>query len=182
MEIYCEYLAHKFTTPFLNVFLQNVWKSSMFHRACWRPFHETEPRANLSISWVIIIKYHIHNYLTETEGSDINWYQVGSQSCHKEKCVEGNESLDAHFPQGQPNNKFDVLLRKKCCQFKVQIIGILEEIDSFIDWKFISWKCDRKPPAFLYYDSWWDAGGIKSNTGGIHPTWGLPKPQTNHPS
>ena len=29
-------------------------------------------------------------------------------------------------------------------QFKVQIISILEEIDSFIDQKCTSWKCDKK--------------------------------------
>ena len=29
-------------------------------------------------------------------------------------------------------------------QFKVQIIGILEEADSFIDQKRTSWKCDKK--------------------------------------
>ena len=38
--------------------------------------------------------------------------------------------------------------------FKVQIIGIFEEIDSFIDQKCTSWKCDKKieqgrpPPSF----------------------------------
>ena len=39
-------------------------------------------------------------------------------------------------------------------QFKVQIIGILEEILSFIDQKCTSWKCDKNlgralpPPSF----------------------------------
>ena len=38
-------------------------------------------------------------------------------------------------------------------QFKVRIISILQEIDSFIDQKCTSWKCDKKfgqgpPPSF----------------------------------
>ena len=31
--------------------------------------------------------------------------------------------------------------------------------------------------AFWYYDSWWDIGGMKSKTGGIHPTSCCPKPR-----
>ena len=35
--------------------------------------------------------------------------------------------------------------------------------------------------AFWYYDSWWDIGGMRSKTGGIHPTSCRPKPRPTTP-
>ena len=35
--------------------------------------------------------------------------------------------------------------------------------------------------AFWYYDSWWDIGGMRSKTGGIHPTSCRSKPQPTTP-